>query len=323
MSSLYFSILDIHPMTVSMPIERIVAIGGTYGPETLCAFEAQDRIVGVLSSAKQRGELRTFLEDKTVVGTSSFTWNIEKIVEQEPDIVLAYAFRFFPDYEEQLDAFGVPLVQMDFHAPAKYSKETRNLGWILNEQERAEELVNFEQQHIDRIKERVEDLEPGEKQRVYFEWYKDYQAVGSGTANHNAIVVCGGVNIFEDETGYPTIDPEAVPARDPQVIIRCCNEKDIFGYDATDTAPLEEKRDGILTRDGWADIDAITSERVYLLSTYSHSTHTSVFYSYIAKWLHPELFEDIDPVEVHSDWFEEFLGIEYKGLYAYPSYPVP
>jgi len=169
----------------------------------------------------------------------------------------------------------------------------------------------------------VEDLEPGEKQRVYFEWYKDYQAVGSGTANHNAIVVCGGVNIFEDETGYPTIDPEAVPARDPQVIIRCCNEKDIFGYDATDTAPLEEKRDGILTRDGWADIDAITSERVYLLSTYSHSTHTSVFYSYIAKWLHPELFEDIDPVEVHSDWFEEFLGIEYKGLYAYPSYPVP
>lgn len=43
---------------VSCPPERIVAIGGSYGPETLLAFGVQDKIVGVADyeqTAKLRG----------------------------------------------------------------------------------------------------------------------------------------------------------------------------------------------------------------------------------------------------------------------------
>ena len=41
--------------------------------------------------------------------------------------------------------------------------------------------------------------------------------------------------------------------------------------------------------------------------------------AYIAKWLHPDRFEDLNPMELHNEWLDEFLGILYKGAYAYPT----
>jgi len=143
------------PITIPMPVEKIVAIGGAYGPKMLCAFGELDRIVGVLDTAKKQGELKTFLEDKPLVGRSTFSADLEKVIEQKPDIVLGYSYRYFPEYEEPLKASGIPFVQMDFSVPEKHSRELGNLGWILGDQERAEELINFEQQHLDLIKERV------------------------------------------------------------------------------------------------------------------------------------------------------------------------
>jgi len=305
------------PVTIPMPIERIAAIGGTYGPETLCAFGEEDRIVGVLQSAKERRELEPFLKDKPAVGTSTFTWDLEKILEQDPDIVLAYAFRYFPEYDDQLQASGIPLVQMDFYQPEKYSQEIRNLGWILGDQERAEELIEFEQQHLDLIKERTGELE--KRPKVYAEWYADYQAVGPDNANNDAITIGGGVNIFQDATTkYPEIDSETVIVRNPQVIIKCSNSLDLFGYGVKDAGPLEELKGEMVNRPGWENIDAISNDRVYIISTYSHSIHPSVYYSYFAKCIHPELFEDIDPDEIYREWLQKFLGVEFAGLYAYP-----
>jgi len=57
---------------------------------------------------------------------------------------------------------------------------------------------------------------------------------------------------------------------------------------------------------------------VYIISSDAKSTYTSVYYSYIARWLHPDRFEDIDPIEIHREWFKKFLDIEYRGVYAYP-----
>ena len=39
---------------------------------------------------------------------------------------------------------------------------------------------------------------------------------------------------------------------------------------------------------------------------------------YFAKWFHPDLFEDIDPEEVHEELVQEFFGQELEGAYVYP-----
>ncbi len=38
-----------------------------------------------------------------------------------------------------------------------------------------------------------------------------------------------------------------------------------------------------------------------------------------AKWLHPDLFEDLDPEQIHKEFLEDFLGVEeLEGTWVYP-----
>jgi iron complex transport system substrate-binding protein len=210
---------------------------------------------------------------------------------------------------------------MDFYVVYYWDKETRNLGWMLNNNERAEELIDFEQQHFDLIEERVKDLEEEQKPRFYQESGKDYHTYGPGQTNYDTPIACGGISIFADlPTTYGEIDPEAVLERNPQVIIKMMAGSRLpHGYDVTDTGPMEELRNAIMSRPGWDRIDAVKNGRVYLISNEAGGIHTCIWRSYVAKWFHPELFEDVDPVEIHREWLETFLGIEYKGVYAYPT----
>jgi len=131
--------------------------------------------------------------------------------------------RKYPELEKVLNRMGIPLVQMDFYKPAKYAEEIRTLGKILNKEKRAEELIAFEKRYHDLIANRVKDIKPQRKVRVYLESYQD-QTVGQGDENHDAIIACGGINIFGDSRIKSfNVSPEAVAARNPDVIIQTCH----------------------------------------------------------------------------------------------------
>ncbi|HPS90757.1 MAG TPA: ABC transporter substrate-binding protein [Methanothrix sp.] len=306
------------PVTVSLPIKSIAALTGTYGPEMLCALGEEDKIVAIVSDVKKRGELRAFVNDTPEVGKTT-EWDMEKILTLKPDIVLAYAIYDYSKERKILQEAGIPLVQLNFHVPETYKNETRKLGWMLNKRERVEELIDFEQEHIDFIKDRVKDLKDEEKPRVFGESYKDLQT-GSGNSVSRAIEPCGGINIFKEINDTKEIDPEEVLKKNPQVIIKMTFLTYIpqSGYDAVNDSQMAAKVKDIMNRPGWENIDAVKNSRVYILSSDAASLHPSVFNTYVAKWLHPELFEDMDPVAIHNEWLEKFLGEDFKGVYGYP-----
>ena len=315
-------------VTIDMPLERMVSIAGSFGPEAFCALGAGDRLVGVGAFAKLTKELDTCLENIPGITGYGDTLDMEMILELNPQIVHAYAIPTFfpkPKHEEALNAAGIKLFAIDFHRPKTYYKAIRTMGYILHKQERAEELINFEQQHRDLIKERVNDLTDEQKVRVYYSNYPYYygptKTKGKNTPAHDKIELCGGINIFADVEGSMTVDPEAVIERNPQVIIANTHsgaKPGALGYGITDTSSVEEVRNTIMNYPGWDQIDAVKSGRVYFICSEAASTHDSVYLSYMAKYFYPELFEDIDPEAIHAEWFQKFLGIEYKGVYAYP-----
>jgi len=119
------------------------------------------------------------------------------------------------------------------------------------------------------------------------------------------------------------VDPEEIIVRNPEVIIVMAwssATREALGYDITDTSSVEEVRtEVIMNYPGFDHIDAVKNGSVYFISSGASSTHNSVWLSYLAKCIHPKLFEDIDPVAIHREWLETFLGIEYKGVFAYPT----
>ena len=48
--------------------------------------------------------------------------------------------------------------------------------------------------------------------------------------------------------------------------------------------------------------------------------------AYTAKWLHPDLFEDLDPQAVHQEYIDRFQGIDFDvkehGVFVYPPLPL-
>jgi iron complex transport system substrate-binding protein len=309
-------------VTVNMPIEEIAVIS-SYVAEAHCAFGVQDRITGIDIHTEKRSELKLILGDRTTIG-SSRNPDAEKILELNPDVLIIWAYWSYPELEKILDAAGIKMIQLDFFKEEHYVEEVRIMGKLLGRDERAEELINFEQQHMNLIKDGIEDLKPEKKVRVYFEWTKPYQTAAGG-GYHKPLVTCGGINIFAAENpdveSNPVIDPEAVVEKDPQVIIKLSPTG--YRYGMTDTGPLEDVRKEILNRPELAGVSAVKSGRVYVIDRSStRSIHSSVFHSYLAKWFYPERFEDMDPVDIHREWMERFLGIEYKGVFAYPTYPV-
>ncbi|MCL6449421.1 MAG: hypothetical protein K6U04_14965 [Armatimonadetes bacterium] len=38
----------------------------------------------------------------------------------------------------------------------------------------------------------------------------------------------------------------------------------------------------------------------------------------LARWFHPELFADVDPVVVHREMLQKFYGLELEGVWSYP-----
>ena len=306
------------PVKVPLPVNTIASLSGTYGPEMLCVLGDADKIIAVTDSARTRGEIRDLIKDKPVVG-STFEWDMEKILQLKPDVVLAYASYDFSEQRKVLEDAGITLIQMNFHKPETYAEETRSLGWLLGKKERVEELISFEKEHLGLIEERVKGLKDSEKPRVYAESYKDLQYGATGSVSI-AIEPCGGINIFEELNGTNDIDSEKVISENPEVVLKMTFNTYIpaSGYDAENTTQVEAKIKDIENRTGWSNIDAVKDGRVYIISSDASSIHPSIFNSYVARWLHPDLFLDLDPVAVHKEWLQKFLGIEFKGVYAYP-----
>ncbi|MHC1594995.1 MAG: ABC transporter substrate-binding protein [Methanotrichaceae archaeon] len=293
---------------VSRPVERIVSITSP-ASEIICALGAGDRIVGRSSYSI----FPPYLEDVPVVGKSSYTPNIELILELEPDVVIADGM-LSDDNREKIETAGIPVMVEGIRDPARITSFVTNLGLILDKEERTEELITFIEQYQTIIQERTADLEPEDKPVVFYEYIKPYRTASCETSIHNHITAAGGMNIAGAEpVPYPTMSSEWVVERDPEVIIRHC----VSRGDLT-TAAMKEMRDEIFSRPGLSGVRAVENDRVYLITNYALDGLRSVVGElYLAKWFHPALFEDIDPEAVHRDLVQKFYGLELEGVYAY------
>ncbi len=294
---------------VSRPVMRIVSITSRTS-EIICALDAGERIVGRDSYSI----VPKSLEDVPVVAGSSYTPNVELILELEPDLVIADSM-LSDDYRQRIEDAGIPVIVETSWDPATVDGVVSHLGIVLDEEDRAGEIIGFIEQYHDIVEERCADLKEEEKPAVFFEWSQPYHSGASGTLFHNLTVASGGINVVADETAkYPTVSPEWLAERDPDIILRLVSSTE----DLTEEM-MVEARDEILSRPGLISVKAVEDDRAYILSSpVTTGVRSIIGELYLAKWFHPDHFEDIDPEEVHEELVQQFFGQELEGVYVYP-----
>ncbi|MDQ1283352.1 MAG: iron complex transport system substrate-binding protein [Euryarchaeota archaeon] len=301
---------------VEAPVQRVVSLG-TGVAEYLFALDGGKCLVGRDSYS----HFPPALENVTVAGKSSYSPDLELIMQLDPDLMIADTMLSDDDLKELEDA-GIPVMIESLIDPTKDIEVMERLNSLVGNEARAEELIEFIQKHRDLIEERTADLKADEKPKVFFEWAgKEYYTVSQGNPTDTLIRLAGGNNIAKDLGNsthtYPTVSPEWVLDMDPDVIIQQRSSDKPF----TDEE-LMKLRDAIISRPELSDVTAIKDGRTYVISSeIRYGLRSVISELYMAKWFHPDIFSDLDPEALHKEMIEEFYGIELEGAYAYPSSP--
>jgi iron complex transport system substrate-binding protein len=295
------------------PPQRIVSVNSDV-TEMICALGATDRIAGVADTA----DFPPLVKDKAKVG-QAFTPGVEKILELKPDVVFGYGNFLKSELAKQIEAAGVPLVFLDCYKTGAMSKDVKTLGTILGREKEAGEYVALFEKYLKQIEDRIKDIKPEEKTTVYLEGYTDYSSNASGSGGSEMLELAGGRNIAAAEAvPYPTVSPEWVVGKDPQVIIKAASSTVASGYGASGD-DMKKLREQIMSRTGWQQIKAVKDGRVYVISSEIYTgPRAPVGIAYFAKWLYPELFADLSPEDIHREFLSRFHGLEAKGAWVYP-----
>jgi len=141
-------------------------------------------------------------------------------------------------------------------------------------------------------------------------------------------VDAGGNNLGESlnsTTGSAEVDREWVMSQNPDVIIGSINQAfNKSGYSADEDLAIIYMRtmhEKIVSDEAINETDAAANGRVYLIcGDLNTGPMQAAGTAFMAKILHPELFEDLDPEAILKEYFEKWQGIPYRGVWIYPPF---
>ncbi|MDF2673088.1 MAG: transporter substrate-binding protein [Clostridiales bacterium] len=199
-------------VTIEKEPQKIISLAPNI-TELIYALGKGDKLIGRTDYCDYPEEV------KNVESIGSLTDpNIEKIVELQPDLVVA-STHFKEDVAKKLEDLGIKVVVL-YNAEnfdGAYDTIT-TFGQIINAQDKAEELVSGMKEKIENIKEKVKGtVIPKVYYVVGFGKDGDYTATGE-TFIAQMIEMAGGENIAKDATGW-TYSLEKIIENDPEYII--------------------------------------------------------------------------------------------------------
>lgn len=313
-----FTVVDDQDREVEIagPVERAVVLN-SYANEFVRAIGAGDTVVGVDRTSLARLPYLP-VDDSAVIAEGLDQLNYEAIAELDPDVVVLPRNAVWQEAAQQLDGFDIPVVVATAWDYSAFADTVNLLGEVFGTQDGADELLAFRTEIDDLLAERTEGLEPVP---VYLETVDPYLSVLPGSGFHALIEAAGGVNVFADAAGGDaqeeiTVDPAEIVTRDPAVILH------EFEPSAEPVDRFQTIADEIVARPGFAGVRAVQDGQVYVTNGWATSALAkSLGALYLATWLHPDAFADVDADAYLERWVTEFQDTEFQGADAYVQGP--
>ena len=279
----------------------------------------------------------------TFGGAKEGTFDVEQAVALRPDVVVMNLESKVATEEggllEKLGAVGIPVVFIDFRErPFENAERSiRIMGRMLGREERAEELVAYRRAQIERVTSRLAGY-AGPRPRVMIEraaGYDESCCMSFGNENFGRMVKeAGGENIAERliPGTFGTVNPEQVVAADPDVVVVTGSNWTLYAPAGTwvgvgpgaDAALARSRLQALMNRPAYRPLPVARSGRVHAIwHQFYDSPYQFVAIQALAKWLHPELFRDLDPDQTFREFHERFLPVAYRPGYWVSANPAP
>lgn len=305
--------------TIDEPAGKIVAVYSNVG-EAIRALGAKDRIIGVDGYWQTR--YSSFFPDLIKlphVGGEEL--DMEAIIELEPDIVILPDW-YPADIEDKLDGTDIDVARISLVNAETLRKEMMLLGYVIGEVGNASSYFEWHDKYVDDIMETVSGVPEDEKATVFIDGSEGGLTQREDLSDHFTTWKQAGGRCFTNLIGEENrmVETEWVLGQNPDVIIGCRFDG---GYQTDDNSPYKAHYEDIVGLPGFDNVSAVKNDRVYIcFGRLGMGLHTPIGTAYAAKWLYPELFEDLDPQAIHKEYIERFCpGLDFdvseQGVFVY------
>ncbi|MFO7730772.1 MAG: ABC transporter substrate-binding protein [Spirochaetia bacterium] len=259
--------------------------------------EARDKIVAIGKTNQGLGNFLPHLDgDFEDLTKLSHQVGPEQIIAQRPDLVIVKDF-MYKRLGAPLAKLGVPVLALNLESAADYQRDIRILGKVLNQEGRAEEILDIYDERLFELEQISESIPAAEKPRVLMLYY----SVRGGDTAFNIppknwmqtfqVEAAGGSPVWTDSnlgSGWKTVNFEQIAAWDPDTIV-------ITSYNSAPDNFFEE----IIDSPRWQQLRAGREGRVYAFPADFYSwAQPDVRWILGAQWLarslHPDHFSHIN-----------------------------
>ncbi len=261
--------------------------------------------------------------------------NLETIISMKPDVYLLNLGNLLKATEsgliDKLARVGIPTVFVDFRQKplADTVPSMRILGEVVNKQGKAEEFIQFYQQKMQMIKDRVSKISQNDRPLVFIE-------NAAGLDGKDCCTTYGSQNFgeFVDYAGGKNwgsmkssnlkfkVNPEVVfSTAFDDIIVTGANWKGTYkgstpvslGYVAN-PQEIQQELAFLANREGWSSLKAVKNKHFYAIyhQFYNSPYHFMAILAF-AKWFHPEAFKDVDLHQTYQDFYNRFMPISLTG----------
>lgn len=270
------------------------------------------------------------LADLPTTPSSAAEFSVEAVLAAEPDVAVVSLGPGPTDAQvRQLEAAGVAVAFIDFftHPFENQARSLTLLGRLTGREVQAEAYNAFRAERLERIAGRVADIPPDQRPTVFLEAHAGNSpdccnSPGRGNLG-DYIDFAGGRNIGADALrgAFGRLDLEYVINRDPDIYIATGGPHlaNTQGYVVGPDFTAEQSRDSlrrVAARRGISELSAVRSGRTHGLShQLVNSPIDIVATEALARWIHPDVFADLDPRATLDAINDRFLAIPYRGEY--------
>jgi iron complex transport system substrate-binding protein len=316
-------------VTVEKPVERIIPCMPPIA-EAIQVLDAVDEVVGVsyilTGEYKKADKSRSFPILSKLPSVGGHPVDYEAVLSLNPDVVIEYVHKRPDELQEHLP--GVPVVGLSFIDNHLMKEEIQKLGYILDKEAEAEEYIEWYERHFNTIKDRIDTLSDDEKPRIYYGGDSNFYKTRTNGGRLLLGVMAGGRNIAADLPGASrygsiTVDPEWVIGQNPDIILVTAWAGVNGAYATDDPSGMKEVWDSVMNRPELANVAAVKNGKVFVGHYDVELTPSCVAaLAYLAKQLHPDLFDDLDPQAIHQEYVDQFKRIDFDvyedGVFVYP-----
>ncbi|MBN9448266.1 MAG: ABC transporter substrate-binding protein [Bosea sp.] len=274
----------------------------------------------------------------TFGGMKEGAFDVEQAIALKPDVLFLNIEAKVASDEaklvEKLASVGIPVVYVDFREkPFEHTEPSmRLIGKLFGKEQVAEDFIKYRAEQIALVTDRLAKAGDLKRPLVMVEragGYSDDCCMSFGNENFGKMVeFAGGRNLATPliPGTFGTINPERIVADNPDIVIVTGSSWDGYvpggnwvGLGAgADMTEARRKLANLMKRPAFVQSAAVKNGRVHgIWHQFYNSPYQFVAIQQIAKWLHPELFKDIDPDATMKALHERFLPLPYEpGLWV-------